>query len=114
MAPGACSPLHLARLRAKMSSLMGKLIEAYRSASEVLFQRKKQPKKSVNHTAALFAALDSNDAEMLENGLPLSQDSLARLSNQTGLPVEEINRQIDLFMYWRQGSPRYLGGTNQR
>lgn len=87
---------------------MGQLIDAYVSASELLFRRRATRTHAVNNTTVLFRALLSEDAMLLEEGAVLLEASVGQLSEGLSLPAEEIIRQIDLFLYWRQNTVRYL------
>lgn len=83
---------------------MKRLIPIYIAASNMLFQQKKRGQPKRNATVDLLSALTPEDATELENGNRLPLDALVRLSQQTGLQVEECGRQIDLFLYWRAKS----------
>jgi hypothetical protein len=82
---------------------MKRLIPTYIAASNLLFQRNKRGPKR-NATVDLFSALTPEDSTELENGNRLPSEALERLSQETGLHVDECARLIDLFLYWRAKS----------
>jgi hypothetical protein len=83
---------------------MTRFISTYIAASNFLFQQKKKRRNERNETVDFFTALTPEEAHELEHGSELSSQALTRLSQQTGLPVDECRRQVDLFLYWRQKS----------
>lgn len=89
---------------------MGKLIDTYVAASELLWKQQARRGNTPNQTVVLFHLLTPYEISTLENGEPLSIESIARLAKGSRMPIDECNNRIELFLYWREKTLRVLGG----